>query len=101
MKRGSRGVWRVCVPGNLKGTAYTYHVRVNGEWRETIDPYAFCGGANSTVSAICDLESIRFKQYPLPAMRSACDAVIYEASVRDFTSQPGIGWSILRHFADL
>ena len=91
MKRGSRGVWRVCVPGNLKGTAYTYHVRVNGEWRETIDPYAFCGGANSTVSAICDLESIRFKQYPLPAMRSACDAVIYEASVRDFTSQPGIG----------
>ena len=91
MKRGEKGVWRTTVPGDLNGVAYTYHVRVNGRWRETIDPYAICGGANSSVIAICDRESLRFRTYPLPPMSSACDAVIYETSVRDFTIQSGIG----------
>lgn len=91
LKRGEKGVWRTVVPGDLEGVAYTYHVRVNGKWRETIDPYAICGGANSMVSAICDQESLRFQTYPLPKMKSACDAIIYETSVRDFTIQSGIG----------
>ncbi len=93
MKRTPRGVWRSVVPGDLSEVAYTYHVRVNGRWRETIDPYAISGGANSSVSAICDPESLRFRQYPLAKMESACDAVIYETSVRDFTMQSGIGVS--------
>ena len=54
MKRTEKGVWRTDVAGNLHDVAYTYHVRVNGKWRETLDPYAFAGTANSAESVIVD-----------------------------------------------
>lgn len=93
LKRGEKGVWRICVPGDLEGAAYTYHVRVNGKWRETIDPYAIASGANSACSVVVDAESFKFRTYPLPPMESVCDAIIYEASIRDLTMQAGIGVS--------
>ncbi len=91
MKRTEKGVWRTDVAGDLNGIAYTYHVRVNGSWRETLDPYALAGTANSEASVVVDQESIRFRTYSLPRMNSYCDAIIYEASVRDFTMHSGIG----------
>ena len=67
LKRGEKGVWRTVVPGDLEGVAYTYHVRCNGKWRETIDPYAICGGANSMVSCPFAIKKgLRFQTYPLP-----------------------------------
>ena len=80
MKRTEKGVWRTDVAGNLHDVAYTYHVRVNGKWRETLDPYAFAGTANSAESVIVDQSNMKFKTFPLPRMNGYCDAIIYETA---------------------
>lgn len=91
MKREEHGVFRYAVLENLENATYVYLVRVNGVWNETIDPYGIASIENSRRSAIIDPQKIRCRDYPLPEMNSACDAIIYETSVRDFTIQKGIG----------
>ena len=91
MKRDKKGVYRVKVDGNLENATYVYLVRVDGEWKETIDPYANASIENSKRSAIIDMNKIKVQDYPLPEMKSMCDAIIYEASVRDFTIQSQCG----------
>lgn len=91
MVRDEKGVFRYTVLDNLENATYVYQVRVNGEWKETIDPYGIASNANSLRSAVIDKKKLRMQYYPLPKMKSACDAVIYEANVRDFTVQQGNG----------
>lgn len=91
MQRTDKGVFRYTILDNLENATYIYLVRVNGEWRQTLDPYGVASIENSRRSAVVDLSKIRVKDTPLPDMESACDAIIYEASVRDFTIQNGIG----------
>lgn len=91
MQRTDKGVFRYTILDNLENATYIYLVRVNGEWRQTLDPYGVASIENSRRSAVVDLFKIRVKDTPLPDMESACDAIIYEASVRDFTIQNGIG----------
>ena len=94
MVRSETGVWRFSLLENLENATYVYFVRVNGEWKQTIDPYGTACIENSRRSAVIDPQKIRVKDTPLPPMESACDAVIYETSVRDFTIQSGIGVSM-------
>ena len=91
MKRDSKGVFRYSVLENLENATYVYFVRVDGEWQETIDPYGVSSIEDAKRSAVIDLKKIRIQDYPLPKMKSNCDAIIYETSVRDFTMQGGIG----------
>lgn len=91
MKRDTKGVFRYSVLDNLENATYVYYVRVNGKWQETLDPYGISSIENSKRSAIVDLSKIKIKDYPLPEMKSSCDAIIYEMSVRDFTMQSNIG----------
>lgn len=91
MQRRERGVFRYCVHEDLENALYKFFVRVNGRWTETIDPYGYASCENSRYSAIVNLAKIKVKDYPLPTMHSYCDAIIYEASVRDFTIQRGCG----------
>lgn len=91
MKRCDCGVFRYALLDNLENAKYQYLVRVNGEWKETIDPYGIASDANAKRSVVVDLRKIKQKEYDLPTMNSNCDAIIYEASVRDFTIQKGIG----------
>lgn len=91
MRRSDKGVYRYTILENLENATYVYMVRVNGEWKETIDPYGNASIQNAKRSAVVDLNKIRVKDYALPKMNTACDAIIYEASVRDFTMQKGIG----------
>lgn len=93
MKRSEHGVFRYSILENLENATYVYLVRVNGEWKETIDPYGVSSIENSRRSAIVDLAKIRVKDYPLPPLQSSCDAIVYETSVRDFTMQSNIGVS--------
>ena len=91
MQRTEKGVFRYSVLENLENATYVYFVRVNGEWKETIDPYGNASIENSRRSAVIDMRKIKVKDYPLPEMKTACDAIIYEVSVRDFTSQKSTG----------
>lgn len=91
MQRTQRGVFRYSVLENLENATYVYFVRVNGVWNETIDPYGIASIENARRSAVVDINKVQCKQYPLPPMNSYCDAIIYEASIRDFTMQSGIG----------
>ncbi len=91
MKREERGVFRLAVEGDWENASYAYFVRVHGEWRESIDPYGVASKVNALRSVVVDLEKIKVKSFPLPEMKSNCDAIIYETSVRDFTKQKGIG----------
>lgn len=91
MRRCEKGVFRVDVTGDLENATYMYYVRVNGSWRETIDPYGVASVENTRRSAIVDLDKFHIRDYPLPEMKSPCDAIIYEASIRDFTMQRGNG----------
>lgn len=91
MQRTEQGVFRYSISDNLENATYVYLVRVNGVWREAIDPYGIASIENSKRSAIIDTAKIRMHRHALPAMKSACDAIIYEASIRDFTIQGGIG----------
>lgn len=86
MQRDGKGVYSVGVDNNLLGATYVYYVEVNGEINVTIDPYAKASTANSQRSVVCDLNSIYVRNYPLPKMESYCDAIIYEASIRDYTT---------------
>lgn len=91
MRRDDHGVFRYTILENLENATYVYLVRVNGEWKETIDPYACASIENARRSAVIDLNKIKVKDYPLPEMKSMCDAIIYETSVRDFTIQSNTG----------
>lgn len=91
MIRTDKGVFRFAILDNLENASYVYIVRVNGEWKEAIDPYALASTSNSYRSVVIDPTKIKVKDYILEDMHSACDAIIYEASVRDFTMQRGIG----------
>lgn len=91
MQRSERGVFRFSILENMENATYVYFVRVNGAWQETIDPYGIACIEDSRRSAVIDPSKIRIKEYPLPMMKHATDAIIYEASVRDFTIQNGIG----------
>lgn len=93
MNRTEQGVFRHTISDDLENATYVYFVRVNGVWNETVDPYGIASIANSKRSAIVDPRKIKIKDFPLPSMQSACDAILYEASVRDFTMQKQTGVS--------
>ncbi len=92
MVRSDRGVFRLAVNKDLENASYVYLVRVNGSWREAIDPYGIASTVNSQRSVIVDRSKIKIKPSKLPPLKD-CEAIIYEANVRDFTSQWGIGVS--------
>ena len=91
MRRSEKGVFRFALEEDLENATYMYQVRVNGRWRETIDPYGIASVENTRRSAIVDPAKVYVKDYELPVMKSVCDAIIYEASVRDFTMQRDCG----------
>lgn len=55
MQRTEKGVFRYSVLENLENATYVYFVRVNGEWKETIDPYGNASIENSRRSAVIDM----------------------------------------------
>ena len=84
MNRTERGVYFVRVNGDLEKAEYLYQLEVNGEWVEVIDPYSDAVSPNGKKSVVINTEKLRkmkeFHQKESP--------VIYECSVRDFTSDP-------------
>lgn len=100
MVRREKGMWEAVVREDLLHVPYTYMVRVNGEWKETVDPYNPFIGLNNTRSIVDDFSLLDLpEKIKLPAQNSHTDAIIYEASIRDMTSWAGCGVSEPRTFA--
>ena len=92
--RQEKGVWKTTIPGDWERASYTYLHKVNGPWLEVHDPYALSSEANSGASFIIDpkklLNTTGVKR--AKTQLSPTKAVIYEMSVRDFSSQKDAGF---------
>lgn len=95
MSLGEQGVWSVTVDGDLNGKYYTYEVTVNGNKKETIDPYAKACGVNGDRGMVINLDATDPEGWENDknphAGESYTDAVIYELHVRDFSYDESSG----------
>jgi len=89
MDRKSNGVWEFIKNEDCEGLVYTFLVCVNLIWREAVDPYAKAVTVNGKQGVVVDLsKTIKVKKASGPSIEKYTDCIIYEASIRDFTSHP-------------
>lgn len=81
----SSGVWRIVVEGDLERTRYRYHVYVNGKEQVVGDPYAVASDANGIYAYVIDKAKTVPQKHRFEFSGDPLDAVIYEASIRDFS----------------
>lgn len=84
----NKGVWEEIVHGNLDGMIYLYRVKVDGLWREAVDPYAKAVTINGEKGVIVNPENTNPKGWSetvRPFFNKSTDAVIYELHIRDFS----------------
>lgn len=97
MTAGEKGVWSASVEGNQNGVYYTYQVTVDNQTVETTDPYAKAAGVNGDRAMVIDLTSTDPEGWENDKNPKEgddiTDAVIYELSVRDFSSDESSGVS--------
>ena len=93
--RLDRGVWFVELLRDIDGDFYTFTYEYNHSIRyETIDIYAKACGVNGERGAIVDMSKtnpVGWDRVKRPVCKSACDAVIYECHVRDFSADASSG----------
>lgn len=93
-----RGVWYVELLRRAEGVFYTFTFEFDYKTRyETIDIYARACGVNGKRGYVIDMKSTNpygWDSVERPVCSSACDAVVYECHVRDFSSDDssGIPW---------
>jgi pullulanase len=88
------GLWSVKINEDLKGLFYTYEVKVYGETKEAVDPYAKALGINGLRGAIIDFNDTNpegFNEDFSPKFEGFTDAIIYETSIRDISKHPDSG----------
>lgn len=86
MKRGQSGVFEVSVEGDLDGASYVYLVKNGNHYDEATDPYAYSSTVNGFRSVVINPAKIKLQpKKNLPELKHKTDAIIYEASIRDFT----------------
>ncbi len=91
MKRSKEGVYWCSIAKNLHQTRYVYQVYVNGDWNQTIDPYAFSSDTNAKHSVVIDFEQCNKPKFSYVECSKATDAIIYEVSIRDMTISSASG----------
>ncbi|OES44114.1 type I pullulanase [Domibacillus iocasae] len=87
MKRGPSGTFQAELAEDAEGYFYHYQVRINNVWHEAVDPYAKMVSVHSEWARVVDDEKMKVPKYELPPFSSPLDAIIYEASIRDLSSQ--------------
>ncbi|QAT39321.1 type I pullulanase [Clostridium sp. JN-9] len=98
------GYWTAAIMGDLNGKYYTYSLNVYNHIREIVDPYAYAVGANGLRGAIIDLKQSNpenFESDMSPELNNYTDAVIYEMSIRDISSNEHSGVINKRKFLGL
>ncbi len=84
------GVWRIYIEKDLDGYKYRYLVYVNGKEQYVIDPYGKASGMNGEYNYIIDFDKTYKMLNEVDFSGNILDAIIYETSVRDFTSDVSI-----------
>ncbi len=92
MERTAKGVFYARVNGNLDGCEYKYLIKHDENYIESVDPYALSSTANTKSSIVINPKRLvqNLSHHCLDRGISRQDAIIYEASVRDFTMSPSI-----------
>lgn len=87
LKRCEHGIYRTIVYDDLDGELYDYKLIINDKEVIATDPYAKSCNTNSKKSAVINFEKLEMDMFNerLPKMDSYCEAIIYEAHVRDMT----------------
>lgn len=86
MAKKAKGVWEITLKGDYLNLRYLYHVFVNGVYLDSTDPYAVATLPNQSASVVLDPLKIGTLVEDKKIIKP-CDAIIYEMSVRDFTSK--------------
>ncbi len=88
MKRKEHGVFSLIVDGDYDGAPYYYLVNNDGKEVRVVDPYGKSSSYNVKFSNVINLEKIEMEMFDeaLPPFNSYLDAIIYEANVRDMSS---------------
>lgn len=88
MKKRENGIFYYNSIGDYDGFEYYYLIKVNGKYVEAIDPYARSTTIHSRRGVVINPNkySYDFNDDKLKSLNSACDSIIYEMNVRDFTS---------------
>jgi len=86
-RRTDKGVYRAVLKGDHEGCVYRYDIINNEVTTETTDPYAKASTLNGEDSVVADFKKLQvdFHRDALPVLNSPCDAIVYEAHVRDMT----------------
>lgn len=83
----NKGLWEIEVAGDLECAQYYYEVRINGEKKRCLDPYAVSSNANSEFNYVIDMgKTYQFKHKTPKFSGNYTDAVIYELNLRDFSA---------------
>ncbi|MCA0171527.1 type I pullulanase [Bacillus sp. RAR_GA_16] len=94
MLKKACGVYEGSSTEVAEGALYTYSVNVNGECRETIDPYAKAATSNCKFGMVINpihTNPENWNPYSKPSFAKPSDAIIYELHVRDFSAQAKSG----------
>ena len=82
----TNGVWEVKVAGDCERFRYYFEGYVNGKATIFTDPYGVASTANGKENVVIDPAKTYTFKHPVPTFSgNLTDAVIYEASIRDFT----------------
>lgn len=92
MDYDERGFWYSCVEGDLHLQEYTFVVNVEGKIRETIDPFSYSLTLNSERSVVIRKQRLKSFKDDFKNPENPCDCVLYETHIRDFTSDPAVGF---------
>ncbi|MFX3625617.1 MAG: pullulanase [Ectobacillus sp.] len=113
LKKGTKGVWSADIEAgelgvkDLEGYYYQYEVTNDGVTKKVLDPYAKSMAAftvntigeagpdgdivgKAAIVDLSDTDPADFDDANIPGYKKREDAIIYEAHVRDFTSDPSI-----------
>lgn len=81
-----KGLWECEVNKDIEGYGYMLSVRVFEDFKKIPDPYAFSSSANGEYNYVIDFNKLYKMKYKKPDFSGVyTDAIIYEASIRDFT----------------
>ena len=84
----NQGLWECVVEGDLDGVGYLLFVKVNERLQALLDPYAIASAENEKFNFVINTDKLYKMKYPKPEFSGRyTDAIIYEASIRDFTNQ--------------
>lgn len=82
----NKGLWEIEISGDQDTKAYYYLVNINGKQKRILDPYGLSSNANGMHNFVVDKEQFRKFKHQKPFFSGEyVDAILYEASVRDFS----------------